>query len=81
MFSVFAVAATLAAYSDYPGALSRQSSVEAYTDKGLTVELVVRCRPGTGVLTYSKADQTFCDSRLRCHSSLRAARRATCAGH
>lgn len=79
LMTLLAVAAV--SFSDYPGALSRKSPVEAVIDRGLVVEIVVRCGAGAGILTYSKADRRFCDSSLRCHSGLKAAREATCAGN
>ncbi len=80
-FILAAAAATTVTYSDYPGALSRRSPVEAMVDKGLIVELVVRCGDRAGILTYSKVDRRFCDASLRCHARLGEARAATCNGH
>lgn len=82
MSAIFAVAAAASvAFSDYPGVLSRNQPIEATIDKGLVVEIIVRCGGrSAGILTYSKVDRLFCDSALRCHSRLAAARRATCDG-
>ncbi len=77
---LIATATAAVAFSDFPGALSNRSTVEAAIDRGLIVELVVRCGSHAGMLTYSKVEKRFCDPALRCHARLADARRATCAG-
>lgn len=58
-------------FSLYPGFTDRDSFVEMTTDKGLIVEIVLRCeREGNkvkaGIMTYSKVDRMYCSSKMRC---------------
>ena len=44
--------------------------VEAATDKGLMVELIVRCPAGVGIVTYSKVERLYCGPDHQCVGSL-----------
>ncbi|MEE9314366.1 MAG: hypothetical protein V3V02_06935 [Rhizobiaceae bacterium] len=64
-------AAEASNFSLYPGFNDRDAFVEMTTDKGLIVEIVLRCkRKGNkvtaGIMTYSKIDRMFCSSKMRC---------------
>ncbi len=76
----FVVAATslTTIYSDYPVFAGRGGPVEAYTDKGPIVEMIVRCPGGTGIMSYSKSERVYCSSKHRCMASLDAALEDTC---
>lgn len=79
MLNMASVVVGLAAtFSDYPAFLKRDGMVEAYTDRGPIVELIVRCPVGTGILSYSKIDRRFCSSKHVCYASLRPAVSNTC---
>lgn len=68
--SAFTALSLLAlSYTAYPGfgdvrppapAPTARSRVEAMTDKGPIVEMIVRCRAGTAILSYSKIERVFC---------------------
>ncbi|MGD9783094.1 MAG: hypothetical protein AB7E80_10780 [Hyphomicrobiaceae bacterium] len=73
-----ATAATGTIYSDYPAFLKRGGAVEAWTDRGPIIEIIVRCRVGTGIVSYSKIDGAYCAPRYDCHATLRSAIRKTC---
>jgi hypothetical protein len=60
-------------FTHYLGFINRRAIVEASTDKGLIVELIVRCPDGAGVLTYSKAERLFCTPNHRCDQTLKRA--------
>ena len=67
----------------YPGFVNRDAVVEMTTDKGLIVEIVLRCRrTGSGVVagivTYSKLEGLFCSSKMKCTPSAARAARETC---
>ena len=67
----------------YPGFVNRDAVVEMTTDKGLIVEIVLRCRRTSsgvvaGIVTYSKVEGLFCSSRMRCTRSAAKAARETC---
>lgn len=67
-----------AVFSDYPAFLQRKGVVEAYTDKGAIVELIVRCPVGTGIMSYSKLEGLYCSSKHRCSARLKRAVEDTC---
>ena len=79
MISLVASSLALAAiYSDYPAFLNRSSAVEAYTDLGPIVEMIVRCPAGTGILSYSKVENLYCSSKHACFPKLQPAIADTC---
>ncbi len=79
MFKKSAVALGFAAiFSDYPVFLKSAGVVEAYTDLGLIVEMIVKCPKGTGILSYSKIDKRFCSSKHACFRKLQPAVADTC---
>jgi hypothetical protein len=79
MLKLAAVALTMTAiYSDYPAFLKRTGVVEAYTDKGPIVELIVRCPVGTGIMSYSKIERLYCSSKHKCTPKLQVAVANTC---
>ena len=67
-------------YPAFRGGTSAQPKgvVEMANDKGLTVELVVRCNGRPGVVTYSKLEHIYCSAKHRCSKALGAAIRDTC---
>lgn len=81
MFKVAALVLALGtSYSDYPAFVRPGIVVEMFTDKGVVIELVVRCPDGTGILTYSKAEALFCSSKHQCFRGLSLAVDDTCGG-
>ncbi len=71
----FALAAT---FSDYPVFLKQGGVIEAYTDRGPIVEMIVRCPVGTGIISYSKIERLYCSSKHGCFSRLKPAVAETC---
>lgn len=70
--------ALTAIYSDYPAFLKKAGVIEAYTDRGPVVELIVRCPVGTGIMSYSKLEHLYCSSKFKCTAKLQAAVADTC---
>lgn len=62
----------------YPAFVHRHAVVEAATDKGLVVELIVRCPGGAGILTYSKVERRYCGPDHQCAAVLDDAVRRLC---
>ena len=66
------------------GFRDRNAIVEMTTDKGLIVEIVVRCRRkangqvSPGIMTYSKVERLYCSSKNRCTRSADRAFEDTC---
>lgn len=79
MFELASVGLMMTAiYSDYPAFLGGDRTVEAFTDRGPVVELIVRCPVGTGIMSYSKLEGLYCSSKHRCSTQMRRALEDTC---
>ena len=52
--------------------------VETVIDKGLILELIVACRPGTAIISYSKAEKLYCGPKVACRASLDDTIASTC---
>lgn len=70
--------ALTAIYTDYPAFLKRAGVIEAYTDRGPIVEMIIRCPVGTGIMSYSKLEKLYCSSKLKCTPKLTEAVSDTC---
>lgn len=75
--------AQASSFNLYPGFNDRDAFVEMTSDKGLIVEIVVRCsREGNkvkaGIMTFSKVDKMFCSSKMRCTKDAVKAADETC---
>ena len=80
MYSVFGMAFLAANFTAYPGfgdkgiatprKVERDRRVEATTDKGPIVEMIVRCDRGTAIISYSKVEHLFCGPRRGCHRDM-----------
>ena len=86
MTTLFLAAASPASAGDfnlYPGFTDREAFVEMTSDKGLIVEIVLRCeRQGNkvkaGIMTYSKVEKLFCSSKMLCTRDAERAADDTC---
>lgn len=61
-----------------PPLLPADIRIEATIDKGPIIELIVGCRRGTAILSYSKAERLFCGPRARCGPALASVARKSC---
>ena len=82
-FVLIATSAQAEGFRTYPGFVDRNGTVEMVHDKGLMLELHVRCdirrgKVGAGIMTYSKVERLFCSSRHRCSRDPIRALRDTC---
>lgn len=55
-----------------PPAAATSARIEAVTDKGPIVEMIVKCRNGTAIISYSKIERVYCSPRLACKRDLGA---------
>ncbi|MEL6948418.1 MAG: hypothetical protein AAFO73_12455 [Pseudomonadota bacterium] len=88
LVAVTALSGTTGSYAGnftiYPGFKDANALVEMATDKGLIIEMVLRCRRkangqiSSGIMTYSKIDRKFCSSRNRCYFNAEKAANDTC---
>ena len=61
-----ALAANVTPFIEYPAFILDHPKIEAVTDKGPILEMVVRCKAGTAIISYSKIERVFCDPHLSC---------------
>lgn len=61
-----------------PPAAAREHRIEMTHDKGLIVEMVVRCARGVSIISYSKVDRMYCSPRLECRRDLAAVIARSC---
>lgn len=74
-----ALAVALAStFTIYPGPNYKPAEVEAITDRGPILEMIVRCPVGTAIITYSKMEKLYCQPNLRCGSDIGAVIRKSC---
>jgi hypothetical protein len=62
----------------YPAFRGERGAIEATTEKGLVVELTVRCQNGTGIMTYSKIENLSGGPKLNCPWSRKRAIERLC---
>lgn len=62
----------------YSGVNAPDARVEAITDRGPILEMIVRCRQGSAIISYSKMERLYCDPQLRCNADKDLVIRRTC---
>ena len=70
--------ASFTAYPAFGDNAPAPSQVEAIVDKGLILHIIVRCRTGSAIVTYSKAERLYCTPRHACGGELGRTLAATC---
>ena len=73
-----AEASTTTPFTLYPAFRGDKGAVEAATDKGLIVELIIRCPEASGILTYSKIEGLYCGPKWHCTPSQKRAIERLC---
>lgn len=68
MYEVAAImlAATSTPFTNYPPVRTAPPRIEAVTDRGPLLEMIVRCPTGTAIITYSKIERVFCGAKGGC---------------
>lgn len=56
-------------FTIYPGPSTPDRRIEAITDHGPILELIVRCPRGNAIISYSKSDRLYCGPRWTCDDS------------
>jgi hypothetical protein len=54
----------------YPGYSQPGGMIEVVHDKGLMLELIVRCPVGVGIITFSRVEGMYCLPNHRCTGDL-----------
>ncbi len=62
----------------YPRWATGAGRIEAAHDKGLIIEMIVRCQNGAGIVVASKVDGLYCGPKHRCTSDLSLAISRVC---
>ncbi len=79
MSKILVAAAVSGNFTLYPGFLEPFRNVEAIVDRGLILEVVIRCdATATGILSFSKPERLYCSSKNRCYRELAPAMADTC---
>lgn len=83
--AVAAIATNFTAYPGYgdrniasPPAANSEVRIEATTNRGPIVELIVRCPGGSAIMSYSKTERLYCTPRMRCSKNLQETLAQTC---
>ena len=77
-FLVIALAANSTPFIEYPAFLLDRPLIEAVTDKGPILEMIVRCKTGTAIISYSKIERVYCGPKLTCARDGNAVARRAC---
>ena len=75
---LFVALATNTPFIEYPAFVLDRPQIEAVTDKGPILEMIVRCKTGTAIISYSKIERVYCDPRLSCARDRNAIARRAC---
>jgi len=78
MLSISLFVIALNAFILYPGFVDPKLDIQMAIDKGPIVELVIACRPGEGIISFSKLDRAYCIPDATCYSSLEPAIKHLC---
>jgi len=85
MFKIILIAAAASSnFITYPGFNHPTNIIEMTTDKGLILEIVLRCgrkangQISSGIMSYSKVERLYCSSRNNCYSNAKKAAEETC---
>ena len=83
MFSIVSVTLLAANFTAYPSfgdrgiatprKAERNARIEATTDRGPIVELIVRCPTGTAIISYSKVERLYCGPTHVCNRQINRA--------
>ena len=76
--SILAAASITTHFIMYPAFVQPGAVVETIIDKGITVEIIVSCTDGAGILQYAKPERQFCTPDHTCYPTLQAAIHRLC---
>lgn len=61
-----------ATFTLYPGSAAPDTRIEAVTDRGPILEMIIRCPVGIAIITYSRAERLYCSPDLACDRDMDA---------
>lgn len=78
MFESLALLVGTTGFNDYPVFIKPAAQIEAVIDRGPIQEMIVKCKGGTAIVSFSKVDRKYCTPKLSCHSTFAAVMSETC---
>ena len=78
MLNIFFAATAASGYIYYPEFIDTKAKVEAVSDLGPVLEVVVKCKTGSAIMSYSKLERTFCTPQWVCYQDLDTAIARSC---
>lgn len=76
--SMLATANAASVFTLYPGFIEPKFAIQAVSDKGPILEMIISCKPGEGIISFSKIDRAFCVPDATCYPKLKPAIRHLC---
>jgi hypothetical protein len=70
MAASFLLVALASGFSLFPGFLDPNLTVQAISDKGPILELIISCHPGEGIISVSKVDRLVCIPDASCYATI-----------
>lgn len=65
-------------FTTHPGAVRVNRGVEAVVDRGVIVEMIVRCQTGIAIISFSKIERRYCTPQFECFTNLDVTIRRSC---
>ena len=65
-------------FTTHPGAVRVNRGVEAVVDRGVIVEMIVRCQTGIAIISFSKIERRYCTPLFECFTNLDVTIRRSC---
>ena len=77
---IFIALGMMTPFTIYPGGSAGLEPIEAITDRGPILEMIIRCRNGSAIMSYSKLERLYCSPKLYCSGDRDDIIRRSCAG-
>ncbi len=78
MINILLVATAATSFTYYPEFVDTKARVEAVKDLGPVLEVIVKCRKGSAIMSFSKMERVFCASDWKCYRDLDTAMAKSC---
>lgn len=78
MLSVFMAATATIGFTVYPDFVHPKARIEMVRDLGPVLELVVSCRQGSAIMSFSKVDKLYCTPKWVCFTDMDKAALRSC---
>ena len=78
MLNLWLAAAVSTNFTVYPGFVDPKAQIEAVTDLGPVLEVVLKCQRGTAIMSYSKVEGVYCTPKWVCYDDMKQAIARSC---